>query len=159
MLHRFPLPSFVWLLASLILVLPICVGCGGGSSMPSWPKGTVTGKVTYMDAPITAGSSVMFQHVDTGWAATGTVESDGSFTLRMQGNTKILAGSYKVAVTPPTTASPDETDLEEYAKVMESGGAISTAPKLPEKFNDPDSSGIVIEVEEGENYFEIDLTD
>ncbi len=149
------------------LALPLALsflffnGCGG-SSFPSGPTGSVSGKVTYNGQPVPAGCSVMFMHVETSQSATSQTEADGTYSLRMLGGTKVLAGPYKISIAPPAVATPDDSDPEAYASVMEGGDTTpppAAAPPFPDKYMNPDTSGLTYTVEEGPNVHDIDLSD
>jgi hypothetical protein len=75
-------------------------GCGAGAG-GTYP---VSGKVVYADGqPVKAGL-ITFEPVDTkdGWAASGPIESDGSFEVASTDKlTGAKPGKYRVVITPP----------------------------------------------------------
>jgi hypothetical protein len=100
----------------------------------------------------------MFMHEATSQPAIGTIGADGSYSLKMQGSADVLAGAYKISVAPPTEASPDETDLDAYAAMMEGGGDAPSVT-IPDKYFSPDTSGLTFDVKEGANTHNIELVD
>ena len=77
----------------------------------------------------------------------------------------VPAGRWEVAVKPPVAAVKEMSNTEDYKKMMQGGGPQSvaeskpaTAADIPEKFNDPTTSGLVFEVKAGPNTFDFDLS-
>ena len=160
LLSCFPSRSCVAVL-TLSLGMLLLAGCGDGSALPSGPKGTVQGKVTYNDSPVPAGSTVMFMHDETSLGATGTTAADGSYSLKMLDGDQLPTGSYKISVSPPEQQNIDSSDEAAYAAAMEGGGdesAGSTSP-FPEKYQSTEGSGLTYTVTEGENTHNIELTE
>jgi hypothetical protein len=124
------------LLTSLLLL----AGCLSSGQAPS---SVVTGKVTLAGAPLTAGS-VLFM-TDAGQAATAELGPDGAYTVKCQ------PGSFKVAVTPPPPVDP-------LSVPAGTAPAPSNQPAIPRKYQDLGSSGLAIDVKEGDNTFDIALT-
>ena len=103
----------LWGLMPLLLVLGAC----SRSSLPG-PTGTVTGTVTYQGEPVPAGCCVVFIHEETSAPASGLISSDGSYTLTMLGQKKILAGRYKVSVSPRTSNAQIDGNAEKHEVTM-----------------------------------------
>ena len=142
----------MWTLAAAS-VLVVAAGCGGGVGLPEGETGTVSGKITFDGKPIPAGSLVTFANEKHGFIATGTVAADGTYSLQMRGGPDILAGAYRVAVTPPTSAQPEMSQAE-YDKMMTEGGKPPEPKKvseIPKKYQAPEGSGLTYEVKAGEN--------
>ena len=158
MLRRYLPVSTTACAVTLSLVAFLCAGCGG-SSLPAGPKGTVSGKVTYNGDPVPEKSSVSFMHAATSQTATSTVAAGGTYTLRMQGGTQVLAGDYQISVAPPAAASVDDSDMDAYAEMMEGGGSAAPPTAFPDKYNSFETSGLTFTVAEGANTHDIDLTD
>jgi hypothetical protein len=92
-------PSVRFLTRALIaMALVPCWGCGASGSGASAPLVSVKGKVTYKGRPLTSGV-VRFQRDGYGRAATGRLQSDGSYTL---GTNKegdgVIAGEHQVTI-------------------------------------------------------------
>ena len=136
------------------------VGCETGGL--SGPTGTVSGKITYNGAPVPAGSTVNFTHDETSMAATGVTGADGSFTLQMQGEGEVLAGSYKILVSPPVQPQAGPENPEAYEAMMTGGDAAAaeqpTGP-FPQKYQATATSGETFTVKEGPNTYDLDMTD
>lgn len=143
---------------ALVACLVSAVGCG--SDGLSGPTGTVTGKVTYNDAPVPAGCVVTFVNQESSLPATGVVAADGTYTLTMKGEGQVTVGPYKISI---STAA-DETDItadeEAYAAQMMGGDAASSKPPpFPAIYFSPITSGLSYTVTEGENTHDIPLVD
>ena len=137
------------LLVSGFLGLLTCTGCG-----KSVPSGTVTGKVLLEGKPVPAGCTVSF--VSDKFTAAGKVGTDGSYTLLDAGKPNIFAATYKVSVASPAQRMSDA----DYDKLMTAGGTGAAAPPpavIPEKFQNPATSGLSYPVKEGLNTIDIDL--
>ena len=144
---------------SLVVVFSLStLGCGGGSGLPEGDTGTVTGTVTFKNAPVPEGTVVVFMMDGGGHMATDTTDAAGKYELLMRDAPKVLAGSYSVGVTPPL---PDLglTDDE----IMEKGmsGTLPEQPKsdIPERYQSAETSGLSFEVKAGENTIDIALTE
>src|SRR6056297_2626609 len=143
--------------ACSVVVLAM-VGCGSDSSFPEGPTGTLSGTVTLDDMPVPAGTSVTFIHTKTSQPATAVVEQDGTYTAKMHGQPKVLAGEYQVTLAD--TAEPTPTP-EEMAAQMEAAytGEAEDKPTgvVPAKYNLPETSGLTAVVAEGPNTFGITM--
>lgn len=121
-------------------------GCGEEGPHPV-PRGTVTGKVTSGGQPVTEGI-VSFYNNQKGTAVDGTIGSDGSYTAENVG-----AGPNTVAVTPPP---PPPFEGVEDGKTPP---PPKEYPNLPEKYRQASTSGLTLDVKEGETkQFDIDLS-
>lgn len=135
--------------------LAAMVGCGGGGL--SGPSGAVSGKVTYNGSPVPAGCTITFVHDETSQPASGVIAADGTYTLNMQGESKVVAGAYKISISPPT-AEVDVTD-EAYAAQMTGEASAPAEAPFPDKYFLPATSGLTFTVAEGANTHDIVLTD
>jgi hypothetical protein len=138
-----------YLVACGMLALLTCLGCG-----KSVPSGTVTGKVMLEGKPVPEGCTVTF--LSDKYTAVGQVGAGGSYTLLDAGKPRVAAATYKVGVMPSTKPMSDA----EYEKMMTAGttGATSTPPAvIPEKFQNPATSGLSFTVKEGPNTIDIEL--
>ena len=124
-------------LGILLAVIVLLAGCAPQEE----PTAAVSGKVTLDDEAVSAGT-VLFMSED-GRAASAELRSDGSYTLNCP------LGSFKVSVTPPPPADPlANPDAAESEPAVE----------IPEKYQDFASSGLVAQVGDGANTFDIPLT-
>lgn len=114
-------------------------GCGATGSN----TGKVRGKVTLDEKPLAFGSVVTLPQ--SGRGAHGVI-SNGTFELGTAGNSDgAVIGVHKVAV---------------IAQEVAAGGPEGPAGKLlvPERYTNPETSGLSIEVIAGDNFPELKLT-
>jgi hypothetical protein len=154
----------------LILILPfgfllgLLQGCGPG-------RGEVHGQVTYQGKAVSRGSVVMVG--DDRKPIVGRIEADGKYSI--QG---VPAGIVRIAVLSPNPGevsnsirrSPQNMKGPANFKSkfgsqiaqsdeLETGGkgARSKWFRLPQQYEDPDTSGITTEIRRGDNAFNIEL--
>lgn len=139
----------VWVFGVFVLAVAIA-GCGG--DRPTLAN--AGGKVTYNGSPL-EGATVTFIP-DSGPAAVGRTEADGTFTLKTRGQPGAAVGPGKVAITAVEQLieyegdeEPSDEELEKMSKWL-----------IPEKYGHILTSELTATVEEGEdNHFPFDLTD
>lgn len=137
--------AFLWIL-----------GCGGGNGLPSGGKGTVSGKVTYNGQPVPQGCIVSFIGPN-GITGTGVTDGSGAYRISMRDGKNVLAGGYRVSVSPPPPAPISD---EEAMKLSMAGKpTVEAVKEVPQKYRNPESSPLTFEVMEGANTFDIALTD
>jgi hypothetical protein len=132
--------------ASAIVLSFLSSGCG--DSGPE--KARVYGKVTYKGQPVPKGT-ISFQAVDPeGRNATGLIQSDGTYELQTEdpGDGAIL-GDYKVSI------SARENEVLMYIPKK----PVPPKRLVPEKYENPETSGQTATVKSGSNEFDFDLTD
>jgi len=123
-------------------VIVMLVGCNRGSQ-----ESQVSGSVTLDRSRIGPGM-VVFAPVEGGKPATGSIESNGSFTLNTSREPGLAAGRYKVAVS-----------IRELPENVKRSDQIPPGKLLiPEKYEQSTTSGLEYEVEPGQNSIDIDLT-
>jgi hypothetical protein len=129
----------IWLAALFVFH----IGCRG-SSMESEVSGTVTldgkevGPGTIVFAPENAG----------GTPATGSVESNGSYSLQTSRESGLKAGAYRVAVS-----------IREMPQNVKRGDRPPPGKSLiPEKYEDDRNSGLKYDVAPGRNNIKIELS-
>ena len=115
------------------LVVSVCVGVGCGSDGP--PVGSVSGKVTYEGQPLTDGT-VTFVDEKIGSGASAELDASGSYQLP-----SVRIGEYTVAV---------------HRRPPPPGGKFVKLD-IPDKYQDLESSGLTVTVEEGKNVADFDL--
>jgi hypothetical protein len=135
---------------ALGLTAPLA-GCGDpnlpGSSLPSVPVYPVHGKVILPDGKPLPEGQVTFVPVDPkGRYPSGEVKEDGTFSL----TTKDLGegapeGQYKVKI---------ESDIAGRAKAKGKKGAGLSTYAVPPKYQDEDSSGLMVTIKNGPNDLE-----
>ena len=127
------------------------VGCGGGGGgQYSGPWAQVSGKVNLGDSPCMEPATITFLHSD-GHAASGELK-DGAFKLKYNGGNNIPVGKYSVGI---SAHIPTENPNASPESFFNSDGTTKTfevvSTKIAAKYNQPGSSGIVIQINEGLN--------
>ncbi len=133
---------------SLLLTgaLVLSAGCSKGGR--NTPTGTVSGAVTMNGKPLSDATVTFFGEND-GDTAVGTLQADGTYTLKYGTGFSIPVGDYRVAIVtgpPAGTPGPDPSDL---MKSMTPPGAGKSS--VPEKYRNPKTSGLIAVVAEGAN--------
>lgn len=128
------------------LVVLLAVGCAQSDNPKTYP---VTGKVTYRGKPVVSGM-VMLTPVESGHAATGNLEKDGSFKLTtFKKDDGAVPGKYQVAV----QAFPAE------GAGLPGAEFAGKAPPVPMKYMSPASSGLTAEIKPSDNQLDLSLKD
>lgn len=130
--------------AVVVLSLAISlVGCSSSDDKP--PRYPAKGTVTYESEPVNEGN-VMFVN-DRGDVTGAEIGAGGNFELELG----LEAGTYKVYVVPPSAqmgAGPsDPSNLPE--------GQADAHENIPQKYRSVGTSGLTVEVTEGENTLDI----
>ncbi len=138
------------------LALVVLAGCGGGGSA------TVEGKVTIDGQPARAGR-VFFRSADGKSTVVATIMSDGAYRA-----VDVPCDAMRVTVSLPTKW--ERIGLIRDAKKAKASGAADgpKAPrgadgfepdaKLPEKYQNPDASGLALTVKSGTNTYDIEIS-
>jgi hypothetical protein len=89
--------SLLRVVVMAVLVLAPCFGCGSApAALPSLVP--VKGKVTYKNQPLTQGI-ILFEPDDFGRAASGKLQSDGTFVLTtLKEGDGVVAGHHRVSI-------------------------------------------------------------
>jgi len=145
-------PSRLFGLVALAVLLPV-LGCGKSTA-------TVTGSVSYKGTKL-KGGQVIFQTAD-GKGATGNINEDGTYTAE-----KVPTGVVKVAVKtaylkppggggpggggggPPKNEPPPGVKMPEGYKPSNPADNSKLYTAIPEKYEDPEKSGLTMEVKGG----------
>jgi hypothetical protein len=143
--------------AGLLIVL-LLAGCQ--RSGIEGETGTVTGTVTYQNAPIPTGSNVIFLHKQQGLVGTGTTDAAGEFTVQMRGSRRVLVGEYAIGITPPVPENPDAQNQASMEASL-TGKDVETEAwtAIPQRYLMPETSGESYEVKAGSNVCTLKLTD
>ena len=133
--------AIVGLYALTMFALP---GCGTGNSLKLEP---VCGTVTYQGKPLDHGN-VVFNPTGstTGPQAIGSIGSDGSFEMKVATRTGVPMGKYIV-----TIHSRKKLSLEQQQDM------VVPESLIPKKYGKVNESGLVIDVQEGDNVYPIIL--
>ena len=122
----------------------LTVGCGGEGAEEV--AGSVSGKVTFKDAPVTEGI-ISFLDLEKGTGGSGTLESDGTYSL----DNEIPVGTYKVTVNPPEVEMP--ADIEKTVPPQKD-------PKdIPQSYRSTDTTALTATVKEGTNQHDFNMKD
>lgn len=129
-------------LAGCVATLGWCLGCRQEAM-----EATVSGTVTLDGNPIGPGTIVFAPAVDEKKPATGSIESDGTYTLVTSRESGLAMGAYNVAVSvremPQNVKRGDRPPL---------GKSV-----IPEKYEESSTSGLHYEVKPGHNTINIEL--
>ena len=120
----------VVLLTGCLICACSWIGCGQGN-----PTGSISGKVTHNGEPLTTGV-VMFLDSDAGIGASAELDADGVYEVL-----SLPTGQYQVAIQAPPAPSPEEV----------ASGAQLEKLEIPDKYLDPQTSGLTATITEGEN--------
>jgi hypothetical protein len=141
-------PGFRYLLVLALLTALAAAGCGGGKAAK------VSGKVTYRGKVLTMGSVVLVG--EDGHSARGAIQPDGTYEID-----RAPVGKDRAAVSNPPPAgarggqalvgSPNDEEAKQ-ARAL----AAQYVP-TPEKYNDPQKSGLSFDVPSGGRTLDIDL--
>ena len=132
---------------SLLSCLMLLLGCGA-TETDRGPTGSLNGNVTYKGEAVKEGV-VQFSHATEGFGGTATINEDGTYEVETTTG-GLPIGQYQVCLTPPTiekSLGPD-TPPSEVPKEM---------PNIPQKYRAAKTSGLTVEIKEGENTFDIDM--
>jgi hypothetical protein len=135
--------------ASIILAIfsvSAIVGCGGGVEHSETVP--VSGTVTWNGDPLKTGR-VQFVPNDpkNGRPAVGDLDQDGNYKLMtFQADDGAMPGSYKILVNAMTEGDPDDFKTRGGTQI------------LPQKYYDPNSSGLTASIEESDENKVVDLT-
>jgi len=131
---------------AIAAALLITLGC---SKKPP-ARGVVQGRVTIGSKPVT-GATVFFENTETGIAMNAVLDQDGRYEVKSHLGVGLPPGKYHVAVTPGGVMTPEEADTTPLAGEAKAERAKQPVTPVPVKYHDPATSGITIEVKEGNN--------
>ena len=135
-------------LARLALAVAALSAAGCGSSGPQMAP--VSGTVQYQGQPLKAGTVTFAPTDGERPSATGTIQPDGTYTLQTtEPGDGAVVGDYRVAI----------TDVDSNSYVTELPGMPPSVPKsaIPQKYTDPNTSGLTATVESGANTKDFEL--
>ena len=129
-------------LPALILSAILLGGCG-----PSEKLGRIGGTVTFQGKPVSKGM-VLFSCIDKGVNMTAQLKEDGSYEIIMAKGAGLPLGTYKVCVSPPPVF---------HAIGKPAPAQPPPCPNIPPKYRNYNTSGLAVEVKDGENTFDIEM--
>ena len=128
---------------TFFLGLIVCLGCSGKQDEDLPSTIAVSGVVTYQGKPL-PDAKIMFYPTEGMKPATGSADASGKFQLSTFGkNDGVLPGEHKVTVTA-------------YESTTE---GLSMKSAIPEKYTNPSSTPLVVNVSESENEVKLELAD
>ncbi len=137
-----------WFMGLACLVF---VGCSGGDGRE---YGSLSGMVTLNGKPAPAGTMVTMINPENGAATSAQVRADGAYTFP-----RAQVGSYNVGFISQGTDAVVETDPDKLNQMINDG--TFKEPKadliIPEKFRTPESSGLSVSVNLGDNSHDFKL--
>ena len=133
-------------LLSLGAVVSACaIGAGCRSGVELLP---VSGVVTLDGKPVDQ-ATVLFKP-ESGPVAYGQTNADGRFELSTAGRKGAVPGKHKVSITKTKVSGVGNDEMVDPEKVK-------TEWIVPQKYTDPEKSGLTAEVARGKTAFEFDL--
>ena len=136
-----------------VIVAASLIGCGGNGS--GVKTGTVQGKVQFKGMPLTKGT-VFFFAAKGGDAASGTIQADGTYTLRYEKGLSVPVGDYTVSVILDDAGGPIMDPMQLNEKI-EKEGLPKPSEGIPVKYTDPKTSGLISVIKEGANTADFEL--
>jgi hypothetical protein len=141
-------------------------GCGKSAEL-----GKVRGKVTHNGKPVTKGTITFLPENTQERAASGTIGSDGSYTLTTykQGDGAVL-GRHRVSIVSREVDVPggkakasQAISPQEIMKGSQSPQTQQSPPEqkalVPSRYQSPDTSGLSFVVKSGSNTYDVELVD
>jgi hypothetical protein len=142
---------------TLLLSVACCwlIGCGS-PKQGQLPTAQVTGEVTYRSAPLARGE-IKFIPVQTGGGARvayGTLDGQGRYRLGTYGQVDgAILGDYQVVVESREEISADA------ARQATKYNLVRAKPLIPDRYTDPNKSGLTAHVAMGDNTLNFGLKD
>lgn len=144
------------LATSLLLA---ALGCGSSTA-------TVSGKIAYRNNPLHGGTVTFYGPGETGWTKTSTIGDDGSYKLDHvpKGSARISVETKTAKVNPmgkqmmpkmPKGAPPEGIEHSPFGQMQQQ--SADKFVKIPDKYKDPNQSGLTYEVTSGKQEHNIDL--
>ncbi len=131
-------------IALLLLSMLVCSGCGGKSD----GRLSASGTVTLDGSPLDSGS-VVFADESGGSAGVGIIKG-GSFTIQEAASSAgIQPGTYNVVV---NSWEKEPGSVDDQGNIVAEG-----VSRIPEKYNDPKTSGLTATVSPDSQEFSFDL--
>lgn len=133
----------------LLLLMPFLAAlaaCNTGEEL-----GLVTGRVTFEGKPVTKGI-VVFVHKDRkGIGMTAELRPDGSFEVEMANGYGLPLGKYAVAISPPYQDHP-------IGAITEAPSTADQHANIPQRYREPETSPVILEVKSGANQLDVEMT-
>lgn len=135
------------------------VGCGSRAA-------SVSGKITYRNNPLHGGTVTFYGPGETGWTKTSTIGDDGSYKLDQvpKGSARITVETKTAKANPiakqkmpkmPKGGPPEGLEHSPFGQMQKQ--STDKFVMIPEKYKDPNQSGLTYEVTSGKQEHNIDL--
>lgn len=138
-------------LAVALMCFVSAAGCGGGGGY-SGPTGSLSGKVTIDGAVPPDGTVMVLLHKETGFGASAKIKSDGSYGL-----VNVRSGEYRVGLINNKAVEAENIDPDAAMTAIEDGSYEEPPSPLPEELGSPETSGVTLNVPEGEGQFDLQI--
>ncbi|MHB8901740.1 MAG: carboxypeptidase-like regulatory domain-containing protein [Thermoguttaceae bacterium] len=120
----------------------------------------VSGTVTYKGEPV-ADANLNFQLADGSSFSLAKTDASGKYELMTyEAGDGALPGDYKVSISKfEATAATEAASEADYVPPAEGAEPAASKSLLPDKYRNPETSGLTAKVVEGPNTFDFELTD
>ncbi len=139
---------FPWVCGLVAPVMLITmIGCNGSNATGRELPGRIKGVVTYKGAPV-KNAAISFVGISEQGAFGGPLAEDGTYQVP-----EAAVGDFQIAILP---ISPQTT------MTMNPEGKIAAPPErndIPKKYRDTKTSGLTLNVIDGDNEFSVDMVD
>src|SRR5262245_22536141 len=132
---------------ALLLLAAALAGCGK-------PRGDISGRVLLDGKPVTVGSNKVSFHAADGSVTHCTADPDGSYELK---GVSVGDGKFTVQSLPPPPMLPAAPGKDGKMEVIGKATAAGKAAKLPERYKDPEKSGLTYTAQKGSQTFDLEL--
>ncbi len=142
----------------IVLGLTLCMLAFSGCSSKD-SRIAVSGTVTRDGKPLD-GASIAFVGNGGGSIGTGITDAEGNFTLRAApGKNKVTVSKIDTTRAEEWASMPEEDQLMGTEQEVQQLQARSSPHLVAERFGNPDTSGIQVDVQEGMDLIDIAVTE
>ena len=145
LLHRRQITRFV----GFVIMALMLWGCGR-SGPKYWP---VNGRVTFQGKPV-AKASIRFVNLKLAIDVLAKLDADGRYEILSGKKMGLPEETYQVAVVPDVDTSNFKTTK---GGLVVSTGPPPPPPNIPERYHEPDTSGLTLTVKPESNTFDVDM--
>ncbi len=142
--HRYRDQSRTMILQQCLILVALIVclsGCNNTSDL-----GQITGTVTMNEKPITGGT-ILFEDRKRGISVRANLDKDGQYHLRTHDSDGLPPGAYQIAISSTRIGSGESP----FVGGKEERAAPAPFSDIPPKYQKVATSGLVAEIEKGEN--------
>jgi hypothetical protein len=135
------------------------LGCGSSTA-------TVSGKISFRNNPLHGGTVTFYGPGENGWTKTSTISDDGSYKLDHvpTGSARITVETKTAKVNPqakqkmpkmPKDKPPEGLEHSPFGQMQKQ--SADKFVEIPEKYKDPNQSGLTYEIKNGKQEHNINL--